>query len=882
MRPEHWLFTIPLRLRSLFRWAQADQELDDELRDHLERKTEEYVAQGMTETEAHRRARLDLGGIEQTKEKCRDARRVNLIQDFVHDLHFGLRMLRKSPGFTVLAALCLALGTGVNTSVFALLDFTMLRPLPVPEPNRMTLLSRASDDRFSYPDYLAYRDRGQTFAALAASFPTESSLDTNEQSHLISAEAVSANYFETMGIAPFIGRWFTDEGEPMAVLSYSAWRNFFDGDPSILGKRVRSETQWYTVIGVASPGFTGINAPIQTAIWVPLHMWARQYPQRAEHLLDRADPSLRVMVLGRLEEHVNPSEAAANLNAVDAELRREPPATSEAVAPLKVEIIHGTPSPFSRSGAASLDILFVVVGSIVLVIACVNVGNLLLARGSARQRELSVRAVLGAGRGRLLRQLLVETFLLSLLGVAGGLVLNQWSNHILNTAVDALPVEARVAIHADLSLNSRVFLFSLGLCFLCTLLCGVLPAGRAVRRDVYSILKGGGTPGDRVRLRQVSLVAQVGLSLTLLLCAGLFLRSIYRMRAAEPGFAVQQRLYALTYISAPEFTQASGLQFYEQTIERLRALPGIRNAAVTRFLPLMITGAETDCISTGTTSPFNATFGVISPSFLTTMQIPLLEGRDFTADDRPSSPPVVLVSQALAQHLWGKADVVGQHVQFGCDNPTTAEVVGVVRDTKVGSLGEPPQAHFYRPFAQRYTGLATVVVETSVDPASAARAVSSLIRGESSGVRIYDLQPVATQIERSYWIIRLETTVLLILGLLALALAAVGLYGVVAFHAAQRTQEIGLRIALGATPGEIHRLILLRGMKITLAGILIGIAVSAGLAPLLARFLSGLSPVDPLTFAVSAGLWIGVALLACYLPARRAMRLDPMVALRYE
>ena len=883
MRPEHWLFTIPLRLRSLFRWAQADQELDDELRDHLERKTEEYVAQGMTQEEAHRRARLDLGGIEQTKEKCRDARRVNWIEDFVQDLRFGFRMLRKSPGFTVLAALCLALGTGVNTSVFALLDFTMLRPLPVPEPNRMTLLSRASDDRFSYPDYLAYRDRGQTFAALAASFPTESSLDANEQSHLISAEAVSANYFETMGIAPFIGRWFTDESEPVAVLSYSAWRNFFNGDLSILGKSVRSETQWYTVIGVASPAFTGINAPIQTAIWVPLHMWAKQYPQRAEHLRDRADPSLRVMVLGRLEEHVTPSEAAANVNAVDAELRREMPATSEAAAaPLTVEIIHGAPSPFSRGGAAPLDILFVVVGSVVLLIACVNVGNLLLARGTARQRELSVRAVLGAGRGRLLRQLLVETFLLSLLGVAGGLVLNQWSNHILNAAVDALPVEARVAIHASLSLNSRVFLFALGLCFLSTLLCGVLPARRAVRRDVYSILKGGGTSGDRVRLRQVSLVAQVGLSLILLLCAGLFLRSIYRMRAAESGFAVQHRLYALTYISAPEFTRASGLNFYEQTVERLRALPGIRNAAVTRFLPLMITGAETDCISTGTTSPFNATFGVISPSFLTTMQIPLLEGRDFTVDDGPSSPPVVLVSQALAQHLWGKADAVGQHVQLGCSDPTTAEVVGVVRDTKVDSLGEPPQAHFYRPFAQRYTGLATVVVETSVDPASVARTVSSLIRGESSGVRIYDLQPVATQIERSYWIIRLETTVLLILGLLALVLAAVGLYGVVAFHAAQRIQEIGLRMALGATPGEIHRLILFRGMTITLAGVLIGIAVSAGLAPLLARFLSGLSPIDPLTFAVSAGLWIGVALLACSLSARRAMRVDPMVALRCE
>ncbi|HVH71469.1 MAG TPA: FtsX-like permease family protein [Candidatus Dormibacteraeota bacterium] len=316
--------------------------------------------------------------------------------------------------------------------------------------------------------------------------------------------------------------------------------------------------------------------------------------------------------------------------------------------------------------------------------------------------------------------------------------------------------------------------------------------------------------------------------------------------------------------------------------ERLRVLPGVRSAAVTRFLPLMITGMETDCISTVTTSPFTATFGVISPSFLATMQIPLLEGRDFTADDGPSSPPVVLVSQALAQRLWGKTGAVGQHVQFGCGNPTTAEVIGVVRDTKVDSLGEPPQAHFYRSFAQRYTGLATVVMETSVDPTAIARTVSSLIRSQSSGVRIYDLQPVATQIERSYWIIRVETTVLLIFGLLAFALAAVGLYGVVTFHAAQRTQEIGLRKALGATPRGVHRLILFRGMKITLAGVIIGIAASAALAPLLARFLSGLSSIDPLTFAVSAGLWVGVALLACYIPARRASHVDPMVALRYE
>jgi len=803
--------------------------------------------------------------------------------DLAQDFRYGLRMLRKSPGFTVLAALCLALGTGVNASVFALLDFTMLRPLPVPEPYRMTVLSRAGNPQFSYPDYVAYRDRSQAFTALAAGFPTESSVDANDQSHLASAEAVSANYFETMRVSPFIGRWFTDENESVAVLSYSAWRNFFNGDPSVLGKRVRSESQSYTVIGVARPDFTGINGPIQTAIWVPLHIWTNQYADARAHLLDRTHPWPRVMVFGRLKAHVSPSGAAANLNAVDALLRREHPALSEAgTAPLALETIHGAPSPFTRGGAVPLVTLFFLVVGVVLLIACVNVGNLLLARGAARERELAVRAALGASRQRLLRQLLIETLLLCLLGTAGGLVLDLCTNRLLNVVVEALPVEAQVAVHPDLSLNSRVFAFALGLSFVCTLLCGLFPAWRAVRRDVYPIVKGGAAPKHRARLRHVSLVAQVALSLILLLCSGLFLHSIYRMRAADPGFAVNNRLCALTYISAPEFTPVTGLQFYTQTLERLRGLPGVRSVSLTRFLPLMITGQETDCISTDGTSPFTATLGVISPGFLGTMQIPLLEGRDFNVADGPSSPPVVLVSQNLARRLWPETSPVGQHLRFGCDGATSSEVVGVARDTKIRSLGEPPQPHFYRPFAQRYTGLATLVVETSGDSAPIAQAIRSLIRGESSGVRIYALEPMASHVERSYWIVRLETAVLLLLGMLALVLAAVGLYGAMAFQAAQCTQEIGLRMALGARPREIYRLIIRDGTKITLAGVALGIAASAGIARLLARFLSGLDPTDPVAFAASAVLWVGVALLACYLPGRRAARVDPIVALRYE
>jgi len=436
MRPEHWLYTIPLRLRSVFRWGQADQELDDEMRDHLERATEEYVAKGMAPEEARRRARLDLGGVEKVKEECRDARRVNWIQDLIQDLRFGLRMLRGSPGFTLLAVLCLTLGIGVNTSIFTVLDFTLLRLLPVREPDQMTILSRAGNAEISYADYVEYRDRSQAFAGLAASLPTESSLEVNDETHLAAAEAVSGNYSETMGLPTTLGRWFTDENEPVAVLSYDAWRRFFDSDPRVLGKRVRSESQWYTVIGVAPPQFTGINTPIETEIWVPLRVWTRQYPNAQAHLLDRSHPWPTVMVFGRLRAHIASSEAAANLNAIDGLIRRENPTVSKAATvPLTLEIIRGAPSPVTRRGTVPfVTLLFLVVG-IVLLIACVNVGNLLLARGVARERELSVRAALGASKERLLRQLLLETMLLSLLGTGGGLLLGDWTNRLLNPQI---------------------------------------------------------------------------------------------------------------------------------------------------------------------------------------------------------------------------------------------------------------------------------------------------------------------------------------------------------------------------------------------------------------------------------------------------------------
>jgi predicted permease len=871
-----WLRAVALRSR-------MEGEMDAELRFHIDAFAEDLVRSGVPREEALRRARIEFGGVERTKEECRDARGVTLVESLVQDLRFGLRLLRKNPGFTLLAVLCLALGIGVNTSIFTVLDFTLLRPLAVIAPDEMTILSRAGNPQIAYADYLEYRNRNKAFAGMAASLPTESSLEVNDETHLATAEAVSGNYSKTMGLSTALGRWFTDENEPVAVLSYAAWRRFFNGDSHVLGRRVRSETQWYTVIGIAPPKFTGIYTPIQTEIWVPLRIWIQQHPDAQARLLDRADPWPLVMVFGRLRAHVSSSEAAANLNAIDPLIQAENRTVSKAAtAPLTLEIIHGAPSPVTRRGAVPfLTLLFLVVG-MVLLIACANVGNLLLARGAARERELSLRTAVGASKERLLRQLLLETLLLSLLGTGGGLFLGYWTNRLLNVLCGSLPAEAQVALHLDPSLNSRVLAFALGLSFVCTLLCGLFPAWRSVRRDVYPALKGGSAPKQRARLRHASLVAQVALSLILLLCAGLFLRSIYRMRAADPGFAVRNRFYVLTFVSAPEFTEATGFEFYQQTLEHLRNLPGVRSAALTRFLPLMVTGQESDCVSADGSSPFTATTGVISPGFLSTMQIPLLEGRAFTVTDTASSPPVVLVSQNLARRLWPERSAVGRHLQFGCADGITAEVVGVVRDTNIRTLGEAPEPHFYRPFAQRYTGLATLVVETFGDATALAPAIRATIRAESGGVRIFALEPLAAHVERSYWIVRWESSVLILFGMLALGLAAVGLYGVMAFHVTERTQEIGLRMALGARSGAVYRLIWREGMKITLLGVIFGIIASVGLTRLLARFLSGLNPTDPLTFAGTALLWVGVALLACYLPARRAANVDPMVALRYE
>jgi predicted permease len=801
------------------------------------------------------------------------------MRGFLQDLSYSLRQARKSPGFTFLAVTCLALGIGVNTSVFSMLNYLFFRPMPVVQPDRLVVLRREGNQLISWPEYRDLRDRSQLLAGMAASNPTESSLDFDGETHPAAAEAVSLNYPQVIGVRPYMGRWFAREDELAAVISYRTWQRLFHADPHILGKRVRSETQWYTIVGVAPRVFAGIYLPLNMDIWVPFGAWAAQYPTLAAELEDRSRP--RVFVFGRMKAGVAPSQAAAELNAIAAQIRRQTTGAqpeSAAQAPLIVERVRGVPNTRSRSASVPIAAILMAVVAVVLLIACVNVGNLLLARGAAREREISLRVALGARRGRIVRQLLTESLMLAAGGGVMGLLLGVWTGRLLELL---LPTTAfGEALRVDFTPDARVIVCGALLALFTTLIFGLAPAWRASRTDFMPALKGEACGVARFGLRRVSLVAQVSLSLVLLLTAGLFLRVLLAFQAADPGFAVANRIYITALTSAPEFTPETGRQFYAETLDGLRALPGIRNAAITNMLPL--TPINPDCASATGHDPVPATTSTISAGYLATMRIALNGGRDFNASDRPEGQPVAIVNQALAKRLWPDQSPIGKRLLLGCHDPGALLVVGVARDARVESLGEAPKPHVYRAFAQDSGGLQNIMVETASDTAAQIETVRKTVTASAAGARIYGMQPLRDWVDRSYWQVRWEVSLLGVFGGLALVLAAIGLYGVVAYHVTLRTREIGIRMAIGAQPADVLRMVLRQGLGLTLAGVAIGLAVSVGLAHAMARLLYGVSATDLPTYATVSLLWLAVAFAACYLPARRAARVNPTVALHYE
>jgi len=774
----------------------------------------------------------------------------------MRDVLYSLRQFQKSPGFTFLAILCLGLGIGVNASIFSVLNSLFLRPLPVAKPDQVVVLSRAAGPLLSYPDFRDFRDRTVTLEGMAASNPTESSLDFDGVAHNAAAEAVSLDYPQVLGVRPLLGRWFQNEDEDACVISYRAWQRFFSADPNILGKRVRSETQWYTIVGVGPKEYEGIYLPMSMDLWVPLKHWMKQHPAVEARMNDRGQPS--VFIFGRLKPGIAPLQASAEINSLATQLPHD---TKPAL--ISVEKVRGIPNASSRRSAIPIAAVLMTVVGVILLIACVNVGNLLIARGAARHREIAVRVALGARRARLLRQLLTESLLLAIGGGIAGLIFGFWTNRALELLLAAGPYDS---VRLDLAADKRVFLFTAVLSLMTTLFFGLAPAWRASQVDVLAGLKGAAEP--RFALRRVSLVAQVSLSLILLLTAGLFLRVLSEFHTADPGFAVENLLYVNVLAD-------SGPAFYPAVTDRLRALPGVTSVAITNILPL--TPIAPSCASLPDHDSIPATSSVISPGFLDTMRAPIVAGRDFREVE---TQPVVIVNEAMAKRL---EIAVGKRIQLGCRTKSTAEVIGIAKDLRFVSVGEPAKPHSFRPFSQNDDGLQTIVVGQVPDLSSSiAESIRKTITATSPSARVYAVKPLSNWVNLSYWQIRWEVSVLSAFAALALLLSAVGLYGMISYQVTLRKKELGVRMAVGAQKKDILKLVLRQGLTSTLIGIAIGLILSAAIARLMVNLLYGVSPTDPVTYTSASVLWLLVAAAASYLPALRASRVDPIEVLRNE
>ena len=811
------------------------------------------------------------------------------VPDLRRDLHYAVRVLRRNPGYTVTATVCLALGIGVNSTVFTMVDELFWEPLPVPQSDRVVAIGRAgAQSTCSWRDYLDLRRRvaaptGRLLSGLLAYDHTAATLDSEGNSEIVMAEAVSANFADVLRVPAQAGRWFAPEDErpgadPVVVLSDGAWTRRFGRSLAAIGRRVRIDTEWYRVIGVAPPGFVGVSPPHAMELWVPF----TSQPYVRELLANPADRERpRVQLIGRLAAGAAMPAAEAALSSADAQIRREFPRDDDPGGALTVAVAVGATTPAVRELAAPISITLLSVTGVVLLIACVNVANLLLSRAAVRRREMAVRQALGASRWRLARQTLAEGLVLAAGGAALGLVFAYGGNAALARSLPALPHMGKVML--NFSFNWRVAAFAAAAAFGSAFLFSVSPAIEH-SRDLISSLKGEAAGARRMRQRDAYVVAQVALSLVLLIAAALLLRALDHAQAIDPGFAMSHRLAARIYISEPEYTPGSGRLFLARLLDTVRTAPGVRSATLGYNTPLSF--ADSVCISARPDTRGKAVASdVMIPGYFDTLGIPILRGRQFLATDQPGSPPVVIVNRTLALRDWPNQDPIGKTLWLGCGvkGPRAmAEVVGVARDAKYESFDEAPRPFVYRPLAQDWEGFLAVIVETSGEPGQYAAPLRALLHRVDPELRVYEIGTLEQFAAQSLWKVRWQASLLAVFGGLAMALAAVGLYGVVAYSVARRTQEIGVRIAMGAQRADVLWMVLGRGLALTAAGLAVGLALSAAVTRLMTALLYGMSPLDPVAFAAASLGWLAAAMLASYVPARRAMRVDPVSALRWE
>jgi macrolide transport system ATP-binding/permease protein len=887
-----WYYKLSLRARSLFHKQQADEELNDEIQFHVHKQIDDYIAQGMDPKEARYAALRSLGGMEQLKEECRDMRRMSFVENVVQDLRFGTRMLRRSPGFSLLAILCLTLGIGANAAVFSWIEGILLRPFPlVAGQDRMMAITGTdrgipgapgNSTDMSWPDFVDLSKDCKLFDWFIVDRITGTTLSIGNRAEVATGSIVSSNYFEALGVRPVLGRGFRPEEDygrnanPVTVISYQMWQDRFHGDPAIIGRTQMMNGMPHTIIGVAPKGFYGTFVGWAMQFWVPVSM---------QELFDSSQPGYKLEDRGarwiegfvRLKPGVTGAQAQQEISTVAKRFEIDYPETNRGRG---VKLFRLWQTPFNNAGALlpTLGIAVAVV-MFVLLIVCANVSNLLLVRAFGRRHEMTVRLALGGRRRRLLQQLGTEALVLAAFATGGGLLVAHWCRNLLVLLVP------RPGMNLPGEIDWRVLTVTAVICLVVTLLFASIPAMQAGKIDLAPALKaesGGVVGGHRKAVVRSALVlVQVALSFALLVATGLLLQSLRRMQDTDTGFLTQGLLVTGLDLNGAGYDAQRTKNFADQLTDRLQTMPGVVSVVFARRIPFGYRSYSSapiavDGYSAAPDELPTVDYNEVGPGYLATMGIPLISGREFTRDDNETAPLVAIVNETMAAQYWRGQDPMGSHFQV---KGRWMRVVGVAKTSKYRNLKETPQPFFYLPMRQSAMGT-SLTIRTSLDPETMSNALVRAVQALDANLAPGELITMRKQMDLTTGTQRVAVMMLAAFGTVAVFLAAIGLYGVMSHMVSQSTREMGLRMALGATPSDVLRLVMSHGLALTAGGLILGAAVALSATRLLGYLLYRLSPRDPTAFAAAFAVMAIASLAACFLPAWRAVRTNPVRALR--
>jgi predicted permease len=877
-------------LLGLLQKNKRDAEMAEEIEQHVDLLTERNIAAGMLPHEARNAALREFGGVEQIKEAAREQRVWRWADEFLQDLRFGARMLLRTPGFSILAILCLTLGIGTNAAVFSWIEGILIRPYPlVAHQDRMFALIGTTrgvegHNGLSYPDFLDFEKNSTLFESFIVDRIMGTSLSVGDRAEWASGGIVSANYFDALGVRPILGRGFRPEegtgrnAHPVTVISYRTWKDRYNLDPNIIGRTQYLNGVQHTIIGVAPEKFHGTFVGYSFSFWVPTSM-QETFDSTGYKLEDRGAHWIESYAF--LKPGVTRQQAQAELNAIAQRLENDFPETNRGH---EVQLVPLWKTPFNGAGNMSptLAITMAVV-FLVLLIACANVSNLLLARSLLRRHEMTMRLALGAGRRRLIKQLVTEGLLLSLIAAVGGIAVAYWCRNALVLAFPS-PVPG-VVIDYPGQIDWRVLVVSAGICVLATLIFAVVPAIHASHVDLSGALKsdGGGvvSGSSRSRLRSTLVLVQVSLSFVLLAGTGLLLESLAKIQNANPGFSTDAIACPISLFSAG-YKLDRAKAFQTELLDRVRTLPGVESATFARVIPFSYNVFSSSPIEVdGYQPPPNqqptVDYVQVAEDYFATLGIPIVSGRAFTRTDDENAPPIAIINETMAMKYWPGKNAVGQRVKV---TDRWLEIVGIAKNSNYRTKLEPPMPFLYVPLRQNWGVQNTLLVRTRETPGALLNALSREVHALDANLAPRMPSRMQEQVDEMSYSQRLAVTLVAVFGATALFLAAIGLYAVMSYSVSQGTRELGLRMALGADAGSVLRLVLSRGLRLTTAGIALGAIAALVLTRLMGNLLYQVSPRDPIAYGFALLVLLGVALLACFLPARRATRVDPVSALR--